>query len=626
MAGDIDPIATMRVQLYEAQMRQQQAEQQLELARIKKETLGRTAIPTVFTQIQERAQKAAQQREKNERAGAEGQARAQAGQVMPMTDVTGMPRTGTGAGIAADILKATLGGGGIRRAGQVPTPGGPAGQTQGGSYRGAISGIFGQAQPPAAAAPATTPPPDAASQAAAPAAPSVPQPGEITITPSGVPGIATATQHLTTGQKWGAAGVGILELIARRGEAINSFREFATGERELGQVPVPTTQELAAPYVSGLAELKVLQQRSTDPNVISSAEQLAEQHLEQIRKQAVAYGIDPQEAVDAATAGMTAGVLEINRKLQDIQDKEERAKKTHREQADYELELRKDAELYASGLAERRQIAKERRRAETPKGQLEQQTFDAVQKFTMQGAGALSLAERAALPPAYQRAIEKDEAPNISAAERGRLEKQVEMARKMQNNASELAAVWEPEFYGWNNKLAAWRLQAQENAGLPVDPKDAEWLKRVTRHGTILQQLESDRKRAEAGAQISPAEWKLMEGTSPQAGDSLTVAQQRLETFREYWGLVALRSELALETGYGEKAFSLADEENGGLDYGDMRKLVETFADHAVAKIQLQEPNLDPRIAADRVRKATMNRWGLDVNKYMTPEPVPALR
>lgn len=615
-----DPINEHLLGLLSARASEQKAQLDLDVAKAHTAALGRTAVPNVIEALQQRAIKKAKQRE-----AMKGQPAPQPSpqsMLPPTTQPTGLPQGSNAAasmGAAADILKSVLGGGGAKRAG---APGAVAGGTTGAPAGGGpLTAMVGAGTPIGAAAGETMLGPQSpvpGTQQQAPVSP-------VSITPSGIAGLGQATQTLTPGQKWLAGLTGALNIGARRfGDAATGIMEAKTGQRDLGLVKVPTPQELAAPHAQSLAELQILKDRSEDPEVQKKAGELYDQRLDDLRQEAIRSGVDPDQAVNTAVDLWSGKALEINRKIAEKQATEMRADMRHDEDARQELALRKDAELYAHGLRVREQQDREERAALRPRNVLAQQQLDAVSKFRAQGKDALTLEERGSLPPGMQAAIEKDEKVPISATERSRLEQQVENARKNMNNASLLANAWNPEYYGWNNTLAAYRLSLQQNAGIPMKPDEEAWLTRYRDHEMLLKQLQSDRVRSEAGAQISPAEWKLMDGTSPQPGDDRVTARARLTKYKELWGLIGMREELSLESGYGEKAFSLADEANGGLNFSDMSKLVETFANHAVLDLQLKHPTMDKLQALDIVEKAVRNRWGLEVKNYLgtSSEPV----
>lgn len=620
-----NPFIDAQSDLYDAIEARRRAEMDLDRAKFQESIASRTAIPNAvaaWRANQAKAQKAKQNAQTaSGKAAADAQMAAQNPSFLPpMTPVNGQVTSGTTqalAGAGADILRQITGGAALKQAG---VPGANAGGGGTPMQLGGISAVYGQQLPPGGT--------NVPAQQASP----------ITVTPTGIPGVGQATQNLTGWERAGSGAATLLDLIARRGQAITDIQEAVSGQRNLGNITIPTATEIAAPHAQGLAELELLRTRSTEPGIASQAQQARDQQLAQIRQLAIRSGVDPDEAVAESINLSTAMGLKLTREEQEKQDAREYRTQ---QQKDLQAQRHKDA-LEQAGLtskliegrqiregqrAEERQIRQEKRAAGTSEGQLRARTADAGLRYATNGWNSLSPEDRALLPPAVRKAEQESRAPVISQAERSRAEQQITEDRNNQSMADDLLAHWHPEEYtalGAGAKAFKYNLQERAHqGGFPVDPLTQDqqvFLSNYKSHDFALSNIRASMVRSLAGANIGPVEAELYLKAIPDEGDALSIATQKVGQFKELWGLKTLRDELSLEMGFPQEAGTpialQTPEGEPVLAMGNMRRLAGQFAE--ISLNQLIEHGWERVAAKKRVEEIFRNRFGLDPNKYIT--------
>lgn len=276
MTATQDPVTKGLLDLYSAYADRRQAELDLERARTKEQVTGRSTVPSVMAQLQQRAQKEAKQREQIKSQGPSPQS-----MLPPLTDTTGVPSGRGGAealGSIADIAQTALLGksgaaGGAAIGGTPISRGGPQ---------------------PAAGAPG----------------------GNAPTVPAGTPGTVqqvnlplTATQRVFRGI--GAVGAAALRspvIAAQLGE------QAWTGNQPLGVVQTPSVPELAQPLAGPLS---ILRSRAQDPNplISQSAKQEYDARMDQIAKE---FG--PDVAYSAALQAEDINLYAAEKKAEEAAD------------------------------------------------------------------------------------------------------------------------------------------------------------------------------------------------------------------------------------------------------------------------------------------------------------------
>lgn len=658
-----NPFIDAQVNLYDAMDARRRAQMDLERAKFQESIAARTSIPNAIAIAQQNRAKAEKAKQNAQTASGKAAADAQmAAQnpsfLPPMTPVTGQPATGTTqalAGAGADILRTITGGAGLKQANIPGANAGNAGMGQGINpaapatpmATGLVAG--GSALGPAGAAASAM---FAGSPILAGAGGSTPgaAPSSITMSPTNIPGVAQASQTLTPGDRWAAAAAGLLDVVARRGQAITDFQEMISGKRNLGAVNIPTATDLAKPHIQSLAELEMLRQRvaanpNADPKMVAAIEDRFNEQIQGLRANAERAGADPNEAQAEAINGMSGLVLQAQRKAEERQGDAEAAQQRRFDLADYNEQIRqreakfesnlaegraKRVAEFTSNLAEQRTIRAEDRAKLLPPAVLAQRQLDTTTKYATEGPQAVPKEQRIYLPPNIQAALAKDELPVITPAMQNDIQKSIQAARKNQNNASELENAWMPEYFTWKATRDYWALKAQSKLGFDITPEEDAFVKRYSRMDEVYGQMRSDRIRSEAGAQISETEWQLMAPTLPDPSDSKEIADAKLKQFKEYWGLLALRQEVTLRSGFGADIgkilHPLGVAQGGGvvLNFSDMRKLAGGFAEQAMND-QIAK-GVDRFTAQEQVKEVLRSRFGLDPDKYLGAEPAPALR
>lgn len=227
----MDPVSEGLLQLFEVRADRQQAELDLERAKAKEAIKGRSTVPGVLAQLQQKAMKEAKQREQIQKQG-EAQGPSAQAMVPPQVDVSGAPqgRGGAGASVAGEILDRVIGGKGIKQQG--------------------IALGAGQMGPQGGAAP---------------------QPGAITGQPGG-----PAMQQLSGGQR---ALRGIGGAVTRN---VGLVEEAITGQEQVGTLA--TVPEMTAPMAKPMAIYQT-RRTSKDPAVAQAAEQQYQDRLDQVRQE-----------------------------------------------------------------------------------------------------------------------------------------------------------------------------------------------------------------------------------------------------------------------------------------------------------------------------------------------------
>ena len=292
-----NPVTDALLNLYELHADTRQAQLDLERAQAKESLNARGAVSGVFAQLQENEAKRQKQRESAQKQQAQGQASPQA-MVPPLTDVSGQtggrdPSSSLKA--VGELIEKVSGGGGARRAGQVPGgPQQPAGIGQ---------GINPNAPPPLAGGQINT-----QVGQAGPAPTGAPM-------PTGPPGSTQAVQIPLSGGQRALAGVS--GLAARN---VTAIEEAVTGKRTVGHVQIPTADQQAERFAKPLSALEKMR-RSPDPAAADAAEQQYLQYKDRITQE---FGEEVWRSADLQAEDLN--IIEEEQRLAQAADPDYRQK------------------------------------------------------------------------------------------------------------------------------------------------------------------------------------------------------------------------------------------------------------------------------------------------------------